>query len=65
VGEKARVHVTDASGKGVRGAYVTVSDGKSIRARGTTDGRGLFEASGAGSTPFAVANVGDRFAVGR
>jgi len=65
VGEKARVNVTDAAGKGVRGAYVTVSDGKSIRARGLTDGRGIFEAPGAGPAPFAVVNLGDRYATAR
>ena len=65
VGDKVRVHVSDTAGKGVRGAFVTVSDGKTIKARGLTDGRGVFEAPGVGSTPFVVVNAGDRYAVAR
>ena len=65
VGEKVRVHVTDASGRGVRGAYVTVSDGTTIKARGRTDGRGTFEAPGVGPKAFVVASEGDRYAVAR
>jgi hypothetical protein len=65
VGEKVRVHVTDAGGKPVRGAYVTVSDGKAIKARGLTDGRGVFEAPGAGVEAAAVASVGDRYALAK
>jgi hypothetical protein len=65
LGEKVRVHVTDAAGRGVRNAFVTVSDGRAIKARGWTDGRGDFEAPGVGATPFVVANVGDRYGVAR
>jgi hypothetical protein len=57
--------VTDAAGRGVRGAYVTVSDGTTIKARGLTDGRGAFEAPGVGAKPFVVASEGDRYAVAR
>ena len=66
VGEKVRVYVTSVGrGDPVRGAYVTVSDGSTIRARGLTDGRGVFEAPGVGSTPFVVVSAGDRYAIGR
>ena len=65
VGEKVRVHALDATGKGVRGAFVTVSDGRTIKARGVTDGRGVFEAPGIGATPFVVVNSGDRYAIAR
>jgi|GEM_PF-1769495 len=65
VGEKVRVHVLDATGKGVRGAFVTVSDGQAIKARGVTDGRGVFEAPGIGATPFVVVSSGDRYAIAR
>ena len=58
-------YATDAAGRSVRGAYVTVSDGKQIRARGLTDGRGIFEAPGVGSTPFVVVSKGDRYAIAR
>ena len=65
VGEKVRVYVTDAAGKNVRGAYVTVSDGQTIKARGQTDGRGLFEAPGVGAKPFVVVSLDDRYAIAR
>ncbi len=65
VGNKVRVYVTGADGLPVRGAYVTVSDGKSIRARGVTDGRGVFEAPGVGATPSVVVSKGDRYAIAR
>jgi hypothetical protein len=65
IGDKVRVHVTDAQGKGVRGAFVTVSDGQQIKARGLTDGRGMFEAPGVGNRPFVVASLEDRYATGR
>jgi uncharacterized protein YfaS (alpha-2-macroglobulin family)/TolA-binding protein len=65
VGDKVRVYVTGPDAKGVRGAYVTVSDGTRIKARGMTDGRGVFEAPGVGANPFVVANKDDRFAVAR
>ena len=65
VGEKVRVYATGADGKGVRGAYVTVSDGRTIKARGTTDGRGVFEAPGVGAKPFVVVSLGDRYAIAR
>jgi hypothetical protein len=65
VGEKARVHVTDASGAAVRDAYVTVSDGTAVKARGRTDARGVFEAPAAGALASAVVNVGDRYALAR
>lgn len=65
VGEKVRVHVLDPSGRGVRGAFVTVSDGRAIKARGVTDGRGVFEAPGIGATPFVVVSHGDRYAIAR
>ncbi|MDF1700195.1 MAG: alpha-2-macroglobulin family protein, partial [Planctomycetota bacterium] len=66
VGNKVRVYVTDTNkGAPVRGAYVTVSDGKTIRARGLTDGRGVFEAPGVGGTPFVVVSAGDRYAIAR
>ena len=58
VGEKVRVNVTGPDGRGVRGAYVTVSDGQAIKARGMTDGRGVFEAPGVGAKPFVVVNLG-------
>ena len=66
VGNKVRVYVTDKVKRApVRGAYVTVSDGRSIRARGLTDGRGVFEAPGVGSSPFVVVSAGDRYAIAR
>ena len=65
IGEKVRVYVTDATGAPVRGAYVTVSNGEAIRARGLTDGRGVYEAPGVGSTPFVVVSKEDRYAIGR
>ncbi len=66
VGKKVRVYVTDTKkGAPVRAAYVTVSDGRAIRARGLTDGRGIFEAPGVGSTPFVVVSSGDRYAIAR
>jgi uncharacterized protein YfaS (alpha-2-macroglobulin family)/TolA-binding protein len=65
VGDKVRVHVTGADGKGVRGAYVTVSDGQTIKARGLSDGRGVFEAPGVGSKPFVVVSLDDRYAIAR
>ena len=66
VGRKVRVYVTDSKqGAPVRGAYVTVSDGRSIRARGLTDGRGVFEAPGVGDKPFVVVSAGDRYAIAR
>jgi len=65
IGEKVRVYVTDAAGASVRGAYVTVSNGKEMRARGQTDGRGIYEAPGVGKTPFVVVSVGERYAIGR
>lgn len=65
VGEKVRVHVRDAAGQPVRGAYVAVSDGTRMRARGLTDGRGVFEAPGVGATAFAVASKGDQVALAR
>lgn len=66
VGKKVRVYVTDTKqGAPVRGAYVTVSDGRTIRARGLTDGRGVFEAPGVGSKPFVVVSAGDRYAIAR
>jgi len=65
VGRKVRVYVTDAKQAAVRGAYVTVSDGSAIRARGLTDGRGVFEAPGVGAKPFVVVSSGDRYAIGR
>ena len=60
VGRKVRVHVTDAEGRNVRGAYVTVSDGKAMRGRGLTDGRGIYDAPGVGATPFVVVSAGGR-----
>ena len=65
VGDKVRAYVTDADGKPVRGAYVTVSNGRQIRARGVTDGRGVFEAPGIGATPSVVVSKGDRYAIAR
>ena len=65
VGDKVRVNVTGADGKGVRGAYVTVSDGTRIKARGLTDGRGVFEAPGVGNKPFVVVSMEDRYAIAR
>jgi hypothetical protein len=65
VGDKVRAYVTEQGGKPVRGAYVTVSNGSAIRARGVTDGRGVFEAPGVGSTPFVVVSEGDRAAIAR
>ncbi len=65
VGNKVRAYVTDGAGAPVRGAYVTVSDGSQIRARGVTDGRGVFEAPGVGTTPSVVVSKGDRYAIAR
>jgi len=65
VGRKVRVYVTDAKRGAVRGAYVTVSDGSAIRARGLTDGRGVFDDPGVGAKPFVVVSAGDRYAIGR
>ncbi len=63
VGENVRVHVTDAAGRGVRGAFVAVSNGTAMVGRGVTDARGVLEVPGVGATPFVVVNVGDRVAV--
>jgi hypothetical protein len=60
-----RVNVRDAAGAPVRGAYVAVSDGTRIRARGLTDARGVFEAPGVGATAFAVISKGDQVALAR
>jgi TolA-binding protein len=65
LGEKVRVYVTDAAGAPVRGAYVTVSNGSAIRARGLTDGRGIYEAPGVGRSPYVVVSAGDRYAIAR
>ncbi|MFV1957808.1 MAG: MG2 domain-containing protein [Planctomycetota bacterium] len=65
IGKKLRVHVIDPAGRGVAEAYVTVSDGQRIRARGLTDGRGLFEAPGVGTGAAVVVSKDDRYAVGR
>lgn len=65
LGDKVRVYVTDAKGRSVRGAYVTVSNGSQIRARGLTDGRGVYEAPGVGATPYVVVSSGDRYAIAR
>ena len=65
VGEKVRVYVTTRGGDNVAGAYVTVSDGSRIRARGITDGRGLFEAPGVGSSAAVVVSDGDSYAIAR
>jgi hypothetical protein len=65
VGGKVRVHVRDAAGAPVRGAYVAVSNGQAIRARGLTDARGLLEAPEVGGTAFAVASKGDQVALAR
>ena len=65
LGEKVRVYVTDARGRSVRGARVTVSNGQQIRARGLTDGRGVYEAPGVGKTPYVVVSSGDRYAIAR
>ena len=65
VGQKVRAYVTDARGRPVRGARVTVSNGSQIRARGVTDGRGVFEAPGAGSNVSVVVSKDDRYAIAR
>ena len=65
LGSKVRVHVTGPDGRGVGGAFVTVSDGSKIRARGLTDGRGSFEAPGVGPRAFVVVSKGDRYGVAR
>lgn len=65
VDAKVRVYVRDAAGNPVRGATVAVSDGASIRARGLTDARGVFEAPGVGATAFAVVSKGDQVALAR
>ena len=65
LGSKVRVHVTGPEGRGVGGAFVTVSDGAKIRARGLTDGRGAFEAPGVGARAFVVVSKGDRYGVAR
>jgi hypothetical protein len=65
VGGKVRVLVRDASGAPVRGAYVAVSNGQAIRARGLTDARGVLEAPEVGPTAFAVASKGDQVALAR
>ncbi len=60
--KKIRVYVTDAKGRGVRGAYVAASDGVAIRTRGRTDGRGILEATGALKKAFVVVSLDDRYA---
>ena len=65
VGKKVRVHVVGQDGRGVGGAFVTVSDGAKIHARGLTDGRGTFEAPGVGEQAFVVVSKGDRYGVAR
>jgi TolA-binding protein len=65
IGEKVRVHVTDAEGQPVREAFVTVADGSRIQARGLTDGRGLFEAPGVGAKAAVVVSKADRYAIAR
>ena len=60
--KKTRVYVTDAAGRGVRGAYVAVSDGRVIRTRGRTDGRGVLEATGPLKRAFVVVSQDDRYA---
>ncbi len=65
VGNKVRVYVTDKAGRPVRGAYVGVSDGGAIRARGLTDGRGVFEAPGVSGQPSAVVSKDDQVAIAK
>ena len=65
IGEKVRVYVTDAAGEPVREAYVTIADGDRIRARGLTDGRGVFEAPGVGGGSAVLVSKGDRYAIAR
>ncbi len=65
LGDKARVYVTDPAGAAVREAYVVVSDGQRIRARGMTDGRGAFEAPGVGPNALVVVSKDGRYAVAR
>ena len=65
IGEKVRVYVTDPAGEPVREAYVTIADGNRIRARGLTDGRGVFEAPGVGAGTAVLVSKGDRYAIAR
>jgi len=65
LGEKVRVYVTDPAGEPIREAYVTIADGNRIRARGLTDGRGVFEAPGVGAGTAVLVSKGDRYAVAR
>ncbi len=63
VDEKARVYVTDDEGAPVGSAYVVISDGSRIRARGLTDGRGVLEAPGVGRGVSVVVSKDDRAAI--
>ncbi|MDJ0975331.1 MAG: MG2 domain-containing protein [Planctomycetota bacterium] len=65
IGQKVRAYVTDATGRPIRGARVTVSNGREIRARGVTDGRGVFEAPGVGADVSVVVSKGERYAIAR
>jgi diguanylate cyclase (GGDEF)-like protein len=61
VGEGVRVRVTDAAGRGVPDARVTMFDRSTRkRAAGTTDGEGVFEGPHAGPITRVVVEVGDR-----
>jgi tetratricopeptide (TPR) repeat protein len=65
IDRKVRIYVTDPVGRPVREAYVVVSDGARIHARGLTDGRGLFEAPGVGPKAAVVVSKDDRYASAR
>ena len=41
------------------------ADGATIRARGSTDGRGVFEAPSVGGTPYVVVSKDDRYGIAR
>ena len=65
VGEKVRVHVTDAKGKGVR-ACVRDRVGRLGHQGARSDRRrGIFEAPGVGAQAFVVASLEDRIAIAK
>ncbi|MGH7293975.1 MAG: hypothetical protein ACRELB_03530, partial [Polyangiaceae bacterium] len=66
VGDSVRVYaIGKRDGKPIGDAFVTVSDGSRVVARGRTDARGLFEARGAGSAVTVVAEKDGSYALAR
>ncbi len=66
VGSRVRIYAFDRrTREPMAGVYVKVSDGKTTKANGLTDARGVFEARGVGGTPSVVAEKDGHFALGR